>query len=491
MYKIFDKISYRVLHEGEYFEIGGIEYDSRKIRENYVFIAMLGNSSDGHQFIQQAIEKGAKMVVVEKEVKVEEYRRYEGIHFIFVENVRKKLGIIASNYYGYPQDKIKVIGITGTNGKTTSSYILENILDRTSRIGTTGNRILDEEFESVNTTPESLELIRLIDESVKRKVDYFIMEVSSHALEIGRVNMLEFDSAIFTNLTQDHLDFHGTMENYFNAKRKMFSMMRDGGSEILNIDDEYGRKIYEEGERISSEGNRRISISTKDKNSDIYGEIVEYTNDGMKIEVIWQGERKNFNVNLVGEYNLYNILGCVASTLSLGMDFEDIVEKLKQMKSVPGRFETIKNNKNARIVVDFAHTDDGLWNVGKTLENITENKVITIFGAGGDRDREKRSKMAKAAVEFSDFIILTSDNPRTENPENILKDIEEGLKKAGYPKEKYIIIEDREEAIKYGVDMLSEGDSLLVAGKGHETYQIVGKEKRYFDDREIVKKYLI
>ena len=237
MYKIFDKISYTVLNKGKEFVIEGIGYDSRKIRENFVFIAMSGNNVDGHNFIQKAIDNGAKMIVVEKDVNIKEYNDYENISFVFIKDVRKSLGIIASNYYNYPQNKIKIIGITGTNGKTTSSYILENILEKTSRIGTTGNRILDEEFETVNTTPESLELIKLINESVKRGVEYFIMEVSSHALEIGRVNMLEFDSAIFTNLTQDHLDFHKTMENYFNAKKKMFSMLRNKGTGVVNIDD--------------------------------------------------------------------------------------------------------------------------------------------------------------------------------------------------------------------------------------------------------------
>ena len=204
MYKIFENIAYEELHRGKTFEIEGIEFDSRKIKENFVFVAMMGSVVDGHNFIQKAIDSGAKMVIVEKKVNVEDYKDYENVTFIFVENVRKKLGVIASNYYDYPQNKIKIIGITGTNGKTTSSYILENILEKTSRIGTTGNRILDEEFPTVNTTPESLELIKLIDESVKKGAEYFIMEVSSHALEIGRVDMLEFDSAIFTNLTQEN-----------------------------------------------------------------------------------------------------------------------------------------------------------------------------------------------------------------------------------------------------------------------------------------------
>ena len=484
MYKIFENIAYEELHRGKTFEIEGIEFDSRKIKENFVFVAMMGSVVDGHNFIQKAIDSGAKMVIVEKKVNVEDYKDYENVTFIFVENVRKKLGVIASNYYDYPQNKIKIIGITGTNGKTTSSYILENILEKTSRIGTTGNRILDEEFPTVNTTPESLELIKLIDESVKKGAEYFIMEVSSHALEIGRVDMLEFDSAIFTNLTQDHLDFHKTMENYFRAKKKIFKMLRKDALGVVNIDDEHGKIIYDE------DNSKYLSVSIKDKNANFYGEIIEYTNDGMKIKIVAKGIEEVLDINLVGEYNLYNVLGCVASIVSLGINVEFIVEKLKHMSSVPGRFETIKNNLGARIVVDFAHTDDGLLNVGETLKDITEKRVITVFGAGGDRDHDKRPKMAKAAAKFSDFIILTSDNPRTENPTDILNQIEEGLTEINFSKDKYMIIEDREEAIKYAIEnVLSKGDSLLIAGKGHETYQIIRKEKKHFDDREMARKY--
>ena len=501
MYKIFKDTKYRVLKDGKKFEIKGIEYDSRKIEENFVFVAMTGSAVDGHDFIQKAVDNGAKMIVCEKGVDVKEYRNIADVTFILVEDIRKKLGIIASNYYDYPQNKIKIIGITGTNGKTTSSFILENILEKTARIGTTGNRILDEEFQTVNTTPESLELIKLIDKSVKKGADYFIMEVSSHALEIGRVDMLQFDSAIFTNLTQDHLDFHKTMENYFNAKKKMFSMLRNNknqGVGVINIDDEYGVKIYSEKKDDSY-----ISISVRNENADIWGDILNYTNNGMKIKINLEnyleknkhnlknsdGEYK-FEINLIGEYNLYNVLGCVTSALSLGIEMSVIVEKLKEMPVVPGRFETIKNELEARIVVDFAHTDDGLLNIGKTLKQITDNRVITIFGAGGDRDHEKRPKMANAAAKFSDYIILTSDNPRTENPTRILADIEKGLIEAEYPFDKYLIIANREKAIRYGIKMLEKDDSLLIAGKGHETYQIIGTEKTHFDDREVVRKIL-
>ena len=505
MNEIFKDIEYEILKEGKKFEIKGIEYDSRKIKEDFIFVAMTGNTVDGHNFIQKAIDNGAKIIITEKNINISEYKNADDISFILVKNIRKKLGIIASNYYGYPQNKIKIIGITGTNGKTTSSFILENILEKTARIGTTGNRILDEEFETVNTTPESLELIKLIDKSVKKGADYFIMEVSSHALEIGRVDMLKFDSAIFTNLTQDHLDFHKTMENYFNAKKKIFSMLRNdknNGKGIINIDDEHGAKIYSEKNK-----DNYISVSIKNEEADILGDILNYTNNGMKVKINLKNYFKKINSNfkdkdeeyeeeykfemgLVGEYNLYNVLGCVASALSFGIKMNDIIKKLETMPAVPGRFETIKNNIEARIVVDFAHTDDGLLNVGKTLKQITDNQVITIFGAGGDRDHEKRPKMAKAAIQFSDYIILTSDNPRTENPINILADIEKGLIDEKYPFDKYLIISDRERAIKHGIKLLKKGDSLLIAGKGHENYQIIGTQKIHFDDRETVRNIL-
>ena len=505
MNEIFRDVEYEILKEGKKFEIKGLEYDSRKIKEDFVFVAMTGNTVDGNNFIQKAIDSGAKIIITEKNINISEYKNADDVSFVLVKNIRKKLGIIASNYYGYPQNKIKIIGITGTNGKTTSSFILENILEKTSRIGTTGNRILDEEFETVNTTPESLELIKLIDKSVKKGADYFIMEVSSHALEIGRVDMLKFDSAIFTNLTQDHLDFHKTMENYFNAKKKIFSMLRNdknNGKGIINIDDEHGAKIYSEKNK-----DNYISVSIKNEKADILGDILNYTNNGMKVKINLKNyfkkinshfkdkdeeyeEEYKFEMGLVGEYNLYNVLGCVASALSFGIKMNDIIKKLETMPAVPGRFETIKNNMEARIVVDFAHTDDGLLNVGKTLKQITDNQVITIFGAGGDRDHEKRPKMAKAAIQFSDYIILTSDNPRTENPINILADIEKGLIDEKYPFDKYLIISDRERAIKHGIKLLKKGDSLLIAGKGHENYQIIGTQKIHFDDRETVRKIL-
>ena len=484
MYKIFEGINYEVLNKGAEFEIEGIEFDSRNIKNNYVFVAMTGSLVDGHNYIDTAIEKGAKMIIVEKkDIKLE-----EDITYVYVENIRKNLGIIASNYYNWPQNKIKIIGVTGTNGKTTSTYILENILENTSRIGTTGHRILDVNKETTNTTPESIDLIKLLDESVKKGVEYFIMEVSSHALEIGRVEMLQFDSVIYTNLTQDHLDFHETMENYFQAKNKIFSKLRDDSSSaIVNADDFYGARILQENK---SRKNNFMSYSITDKSSDIYGEVLEYNNFGMKIKIVYENKEYTFNSKLVGNYNLSNILSCVGVLVKLGIEMNDIIEKIQKIESVPGRFQLIENDKRIRVVVDFAHTEDGLINVLQTLKEMTKNKVITIFGAGGDRDKAKRKKMGIAATKYSDYIIITSDNPRNENPIDIINEIESGLKEVNFPKEKYETIVDREQAIARGIELSRENDSVLIAGKGHEKYQIIGDEKLHFDDCEIANKYI-
>ncbi len=479
MFEIFENVEYEVINKGKDFVIGDIHYDSRKIKENDVFCALIGAVTDGHNYIEKAVNIGAKMVIAEKKnITVTD----KDVTYIFVNNLRKHLGVIASNFFGWPQKNLKIIGITGTNGKTTSSYILDSMLEKTARIGTIGYKILDEEIEAPNTTPESLDLVKMLDKSLKKGVEYFIMEVSSHALEIGRVDMLEFDSVMFTNLTQDHLDYHENMENYFNAKFKLFSMLRNKDAAAVNTDDSYGQRIYDSNKNYKS-----YSIV---KDSDLKGKIEEYHNGGMKASVIFQGKEYSFETKLVGDYNLYNLLGCIGVLLNLGFDIKDIIERVKRVGYVPGRFELVNEGQDFRVIVDYAHTDNGLENILETVRKITENRVITIFGAGGDRDNTKRPKMAKAAAKYSDFVIITSDNPRTEDPAEITKQVEKGLIDIDFPKDKYTVIVDREQAIKYGIEMSDAKDSLLIAGKGHEDYQILGREKIHFDDREQVRKYL-
>ena len=500
MYRIFDNISYEILNEGEKFEIAGIEYDSRKIRENFVFIAMTGNNVDGHDFIQKAIDSGAKMIVAEKKVNVSEYSGYEKVSFILIENVRKSLGIIASNYYNYPQNKLKIVGITGTNGKTTSSYILENILEKTARIGTTGNRILDEEFETVNTTPESLELIKLINESVKRGVEYFIMEVSSHALEIGRVNMLEFDSAIFTNLTQDHLDFHGTMENYFNAKRKIFSMLRKNGTGIINIDDEYGKVIYNNivsKKRSRAGGNddklpkvRAYSFG-EDETADYrlcqvdYHAKADFVGISCKIKV---KTASDFNVNfgIPGKFNALNGTVAVALAHSLGIDSEILENSLLKLR-VNGRMEVVYKSDKYIVLVDYAHNALSMESLLSTLRAYNPKRLVVVFGCGGNRSKDRRYSMGEIAGKNADFSIVTADNSRFERVEDIIADIRGSIEKTGGS---FIEIPDRREAIYYAVENACEGDIIAIIGKGHEDYQEINGVRQHFLDSEVVKEAL-
>lgn len=468
-------LEYEILQKGLDFTFSSIEYDSRKIQKGDIFVAMKGFSTDGNKYIDSAIEKGAVCIFTdEKEQKKE---KYPDVSFYYIKDLRKHLGVICSNLYSHPEKKLKIIGVTGTNGKTTSTYILENILTNSSRIGTTNYRVKDKIYKATNTTPESLDLIKLMDESVKLKVEYFIMEVSSHALALGRVDMIKFDAAIFTNLTQDHLDYHKTFEEYFKAKCHIMDLLKDNAKISLNIDDKYIKTI--KFDRINTFGIH---------NGKIKGRVISYTTSGMNIEICVNGIKKEFHTKLIGEYNLYNILGVISCLINLGIDLDYIISKISIMDCVVGRFELIENNIKARIVVDYAHTPDGLENVLKTLKSITEKKVYCLFGAGGDRDKTKRPIMGKIACKYSDYVIITSDNPRTENPNEILNDIEKGIKELNYTN--YIKIEKREDAIKKAISMLKSGDGLMIAGKGHETYQIIGKVTKYFSDKEEVKKCL-
>lgn len=467
--KIFSGIEYRVLCTGIEFNVNDIQYDSRKIKENDIFVALIGSEVDGHSYIDKAIENGAKMLIVERL----DLKYPEGIWVIQVNDLRNNLGFIASNYFDYPQNKLKVIGVTGTNGKTTSTYILESILKNSSRIGTTGCRILDKEYPTNNTTPESLDLIKLMDESVKKGVEYFLMEVSSHALYQGRVNMLMFDSAIFTNLTQDHLDFHKTMENYFQAKALILNHLRTNKL-IVNKDDIYCKRLLDKSQ----------SFSLKE-DADITGEILEYTLKGMKVKVSILGKNYEFVTKLMGEYNLQNILGVLLVIQQQGIDISYAIECIKNLNSISGRFELIDNDKEIMVVVDYAHTPDGLENILETLQNMKKNRIITVFGAGGDRDKTKRPLMAQMASKYSDIVYITSDNPRTEDPESILDDVEKGISNVKYYREV-----DRENAIKKAVQNSEKNDIILIAGKGHEDYQIIGHTKIHFDDREMARKYL-
>ena len=467
--ELFKDVEYKILQKVSD-EINGedLEFDSRKIKQGDVFIALEGSIVDGHTFISKAIENGAKTILVEKDVD-----KVEGINYFLVDGLREKMGIIASNFYGYPQNQLKIVGVTGTNGKTTTTYILESILGEknVARIGTVEYKIGDEIIPAPNTTPSSLEIIKICKKALEKNIKYLIMEVSSHGLDIGRVNMLRFEAGIFTNLTLDHLDYHKTMENYYLAKRKLFDLVKDKKNSIINIDDEYGKRYLEYTNGIS------YGIGQ----GDIQGEIKQITREGQEVTIkIFEKEYK-INLRLLGRYNLSNLLGAIGAVKTLGLSDEEIISKIPLIHGAPGRFEPVKIDRDFTVIVDYAHTGDALENILKSINEFKTNRVITVFGCGGDRDKTKRPIMGGIAERYSDIVIVTSDNPRTEDPEEIIKDIVVGL-----TKENHTVEIHREKAIEKAISLAEKNDIILIAGKGHENYQVIGREKIHFDDKEEV-----
>ena len=473
MDKILEGLEYMVLQEPEVDIFTGMEHDSRKVAEGNIFVALEGEVVDGHSFIDTAIQKGARLIFVSKEVSC-----YQGIGYILIKNLRKHLGVLASNFYDWPQRKMKILGVTGTNGKTTTTYLLEQLLgeERVARFGTIEYKIGKEVIEAPNTTPESLDLVRMIKKAYDQGLEYVVMEVSSHALELGRVNMIEFDGAIFTNLTLDHLDYHKTMEQYFMAKRKLFLQLRGKEIKIFNIDDNYGKRLWEEFHGISYGTDK----------ADVQGKILGFEGGREKVELSLFQEKKEYKIQILGGFNLYNLLGSIALVKELGMSNQEIFDKVEKLQGAPGRFETLDCGQEYTVIIDYAHTGDALENILRAIQEIKTKKIITIFGCGGDRDPRKRPIMAGIAEKYSDFVVLTSDNPRTENPESILEEV-----KSGFTQENHICILERAEAIAEGIRRANKGDIVLIAGKGHETYQILGRKKYHFDDREFARREIV
>lgn len=472
--RILNGIDYEIIQEiSEDISAEGIEYDSRKIKDGDIFVALEGHVVDGHDFIEKAVEKGAKTILVSKK----NIPVIEGVNFYYIKNLSEDMGKIASNFYGYPQNSLHIIGVTGTNGKTTTTYILESLLgeDKTARLGTVEYKIGDEIIPAPNTTPMSVDIVKMCKKAVDKGLKYLVMEISSHGLELGRVNMLKLDVGIFTNLTEDHMDFHKNMENYFNAKKKMFDLLKDTRNSVINIDDKYG-------ERYMSYTN---GLSYGMEKGDITGKIEKISRHGQKIELKIFNNRYETELNLLGKFNLYNLLGAIGAVKCLGMSDEEILEKIKNLHGAPGRFEPVKIDADFTVIVDYAHTGDALENILKSVNEIKTKRVITVFGCGGDRDREKRPVMGRIAETLSDLTVVTSDNPRTENPEEIIKEIAAGLQK-----DNHIIEIDRAKAIEIAVQNAQKDDIIVVAGKGHENYQIIGREKIHFDDREAVQNAL-
>ena len=471
--EVLDGVSYKVIKGSLDKEIINIQYDSRKVSEADIFVCLSGFEVDGHDFAFKAIESGATVIICEKDIDFDNIS--DDITILRVEEGRKTLAIMASNFYDHPTKKIKLIGVTGTNGKTTSVYILKSILEKSGEkvglIGTIANYIGDEKIESSHTTPESLELQKLFKLMVDKGCKYCVMEVSSHALALDRVYGCHFEVGIFTNITRDHLDFHKTFDNYYESKFKLFERSEHA---VINVDNNYGYKVLSDLEKLGKD------VVTYSINEESDYKATDIALDGQNTMFTVNGTRYEFV--LPGDYNVYNALGTIATAKILGLSEENIKAGLLDVV-VPGRCERVgvKYNLPYELIIDFAHTPDGLKSLLETLRQLTKNRLIAVYGSGGDRDKVKRAEMGRIGSELADLVIITSDNPRKEDPIAILKEISCDIQKTNY-----LAIEDRVEAIRLAMDMAEEGDVVVLAGKGHETYQIMPEGKIHFDEREVI-----
>ncbi|MBX4269254.1 UDP-N-acetylmuramoyl-L-alanyl-D-glutamate--2,6-diaminopimelate ligase [Clostridium estertheticum] len=473
--KIMENINFNLIKGDIDIDIKEIQYDSRKVKKGDVFFAIEGYNLDGHKYIQSAINNGAVAVVCQKDIE-------DGLDIVVikVEDARRTLAISSANFYENPSRSMKMIGITGTNGKTTSAFMIKAILEQSGYkvglIGTIANFIGKKKIHTERTTPESLELHELFKEMVDSNVDYCVMEVSSHSLSLDRVYGIEFCESIFTNLTQDHLDFHKTFENYFNAKLKLFKLSK---TSVINIDDEYGAKAY------NLIKNSKLSFALN-HTADIMASNIKMHSRGSKFTLKYKESSFDIELNIPGNYNVYNALGCIAVCLNQGIEIP-VIKKALQNVQVPGRCELVENNHNLgfEIILDYAHTPDGLENILETVREFTKGKLISVYGCGGDRDKTKRPIMGKIGTNLSDFSFITSDNPRTEDPLEIIKDVVRGIEKNNFE-----IIENRREAIKRAIESATTGDIIVIAGKGHEDYQILKDKTIHFDEREVISEIL-
>ncbi len=464
-------------------QIEFITHDSRRVRENTLFVCIHGTHVDGNKFIPQAIQSGACAIMTEEDVNVP-----ENITVIKVPDIRVAMENAVPYFYDYPGKKMRMIGVTGTNGKTSSTYMLRDILHKAGYkvgvIGTIKIMIEDEEFPIHNTTPDVIDLQETLHNMYEKNMDYVVMEVSSHALAMNRVAGCEYDTAMFTNLTQDHLDFHKTMENYALAKAKLFdsltadNLAKTGKTAVINADDEFGGKIMIEHTKC-----KLITYGIKNK-ATLMAENLDIKASGTSFDLEYEGEVIHFDLKVTGMFNVYNVLGVIGVAIAEKISLKLIKEALESFEAVAGRFELVRQGQDFSVIVDYAHTPDGLENVLKTAREIAKKRLIVVFGCGGDRDRTKRPIMGRIAAQLADVVIATSDNPRTEDPEFILSEVEAGVLPAlhGNFHEK---ITDRRKAIFRAIELAQPDDIVLIAGKGHENYQILKTGTIHFDDKEV------
>ena len=472
--------------------VAGLAFDSRHVAAEMVFFALPGVHVDGFAYVPQALQAGATVVVAEQLPE----GCSENICYIKVANVRRAMALMAAEFYGNPSENVKVIGITGTNGKTTTTYLLEAMFKQAGYgpavFGTIEYRFGNLHYDASHTTPESIDLLRMMAEFSQQGANVMILEVSSHALDQHRVDGISFDAAVFTNLTQDHLDYHNTLDHYFLSKKRLFAELLNTGVAIINRDDSYGLRLLQEI------GSKKISYGM-DLVADLHPTHVSVGRDGISGSVSSSNGNVAIESGMIGSFNVSNLLAAIATAQQLGVDNTVIASAIASATQVPGRVESIENSKGALVLVDYAHTPDALEQVLKTLVALDGRRIITVVGCGGDRDKTKRPLMAAVAVRYSSFSIFTSDNPRTEEPSKILEQVRAGALAAGSEElgkdcdgatAGFVVIQDRRKAIELACSMVTKNDILLVAGKGHEDYQIIGREKLHFDDREELRRVL-
>jgi UDP-N-acetylmuramoyl-L-alanyl-D-glutamate--2,6-diaminopimelate ligase len=457
--------------------IAGVTADSRKVEANGAFVAIAGLKSDGHDFIPQALRQGAAAIIVERAVP---QALPPEVSLIRVGDGRRAIAHMAAVWYDHPSQELQLVGVTGTNGKTTSTYLLEAIWrahgDTPGIIGTVTYRYAGHEQPADQTTPAAEALQSLLRQMVRARVSHCAMEVSSHALSQERVRGCRFAAALFTNLSQDHLDFHEDMDAYYMAKARLFTEYQPGVA-VVNRDDAAGQRLLREVRSPT------ITYGFTPE-ADVYVDQLTMDHQGMQLRAIVHGAHVSLRSRLVGRHNVYNILGALATASGLGMDLHAAVQGLEQLQTVPGRFERVDAGQPFSVLVDYAHTDDALRNVLMAARGIAQRRVIVVFGAGGDRDRRKRPQMGRIAAQYADVAFITSDNPRTEPPMDIIRAIETGYCEIGGATHHHVI-EDRTKAIQAALQIGQDGDVVVIAGKGHEAYQIIGNRRLPFDDRQV------
>jgi UDP-N-acetylmuramoyl-L-alanyl-D-glutamate--2,6-diaminopimelate ligase len=458
-----------------------VSHDSRRAGAGTLFAAVAGALFDAHKFVPQVMAQGAVGVFSEQPAPPD----FSGA-WLQVSNIRRAMALAAAEVHGHPSRELQLTGITGTNGKTTTAYLIASIPEAAGELvamtGTVEYRLGKQRFKADRTTPEATDMQRLLRQAVEIGCQTAVMECSSQAMDFHRCDELEYAVAVFTNLTRDHLDYHHTMENYWYAKQRLFDgrLGTRPRNSVINVDDAYGVEL---ADKLESEGLNVISYAVN-AHADVTANNAEFSLEGMRFELLTSGTQREFRSPLVGAPHIYNTLAAVASGLALGYSLDVITAALENCTGAPGRFERVPHDGDFSVVIDYAHSDDALVNVLRTAREVVKGKIITVFGCGGDRDRSKRAPMGEAAGSLSDVVILTSDNPRTEDPEQILCDAEEGIRKTGKP---YRKLADRTEAIHQAIAEARTGDLVLIAGKGHEDYQIIGREVFHFDDKEVAR----